>query len=82
MIAVVISTLFGLVPIAFAMLTDQGDELCDPDFYYSAEPTCVLLWNRALMAFGLYFGFAVLLFIALAVAWLVWSWVMNKLWSR
>lgn len=67
-IVVILSAAFGLVPILFAKFTDQGDELCDPAYYYAPEPTCILVWDRALLAFALYFALAMLFFIVL---WLV-----------
>ncbi len=67
-IVVILCAAFGMVPILFAKFTDQGDELCDPGRYYASEPTCILLWDRALLAFALYFALAMLFFI---VFWLV-----------
>ena len=44
-IATILSTLFSLFPIYIAKTTDHGDELCDPDLFYSGERVCVLLWD-------------------------------------
>ncbi|MDO5641325.1 MAG: hypothetical protein Q4G26_02900 [Paracoccus sp. (in: a-proteobacteria)] len=68
-IAMVLSALFGLLPIFIGMSTDQGDEICDPEFYYSSERVCVLLWDRALIFFGLYFAVAAVFFIFLLLWW-------------
>lgn len=75
-IATILSTLFSLFPIYIAKTTDHGDELCDPDLFYSGERVCVLLWDRTLLIFSLYFATAAVFFIALALFWklLMWLW--------
>lgn len=65
--AAVLSVLIGLLPVLIAKTTDQGDELCDPDLFYAATRQCALLWDRALLAFGLYFAMSAAFFITLAL---------------
>ena len=67
-IAIVISTFFGLLPIYIGTRFDQA-ELCDPELLYSAGRTCVPLWDRALIFFAAYFAVAATFFIALALFW-------------
>lgn len=69
--ALVISTIFGASHLLIAKTTDQGDELCDPDLFYASTRYCVLLWDRALMAFGVFFVIAAAAFVALALIWMV-----------
>lgn len=76
-IATVLSALFGFLPIYIAKFTDQGDELCDPDLYYSAERICVLIWDQSVIFFSLYFAIAVAFFIALFLFWKLLMWLLK-----
>lgn len=80
-IATALSALFGAMPLYLAKISGMDGEACDTEIWYEAGE-CVIKLGRGLFTFGLYFGIAIVFFIALAVAWLVWSWVMDKLWSR
>lgn len=75
--AILLSALFGLIPIYIGKTTDQGDELCDPELYYSGERLCVLLWDRALIFFAAYFALAVAFFIALFLLWKLFTWLLE-----
>lgn len=76
-IATALSVLFGFLPIYIAKFTHQGDELCDPDLYYSAERVCVLMWDRSLIFFSLYFAIAVAFFIAMFLFWNLLMWLLK-----
>ncbi|WP_294926470.1 hypothetical protein [uncultured Paracoccus sp.] len=79
-IATALSILFGFLPIYIAKTTYQGDELCDPDLYYSAESVCVLLWDRSLLFFSLYFAIAAVFFTALFLGCKFIMWLLKEWW--
>lgn len=62
-----LSALVGILPILIGMTGAQGDELCDPEFYYAAERTCHVLADRAALLFGLYFSLAFVSFLPVAL---------------
>jgi len=68
-IATVLSALFGMLPIYIAVTTDAGDEICDPELYYSADRKCSLLWDQALVYFAIYFGLSAFVFLAFFMIW-------------
>ena len=76
-IATILSTLFSLLPIYIAKTTDHGDELCDPELFYSGERVCALLWDRTLLFFALYFAVATIFFIALFLYWKLIMWALK-----
>lgn len=73
-LATALSALFGLFPVYIAKTTDHGDELCEPAAYYSAERLCVLLWDRTVIFFGLYFAIAAVFFILIGAIWRIAGW--------
>lgn len=50
-VASVLSGLFGLLPLYMAKYTNQGDELCAPELFYSGDRVCILLWDRSVIFF-------------------------------
>ena len=80
-VAVILSVLLGLLPAYIAKTTDLGDELCDPVFYYASGRTCILLWDRTLIFFVMYFSISMLFFIILALIWRFSS-AAVKLWMK
>lgn len=66
------SVFIGFLPILLANYTDHGDEICDPEKYYAPVRDCVILLDRAVLAFGLYFCTSVLFFACVGgIIWIV-----------
>lgn len=78
-IATILSTLFGIMPLYLGKISGIDAEACDTNTWYETGE-CVIFLDRGLLIFAYYFAIAAVFFTALFLGYKFIMWLLKEWW--